>query len=121
MAGITERVINAIRFADVGHHIEGKVQSPTPDVIDPDILQLRKYSDHFPSQYFCASSNRFGCLREECSPPAEDQAVIPQTEIVQIMHRVKDHPSIGDQLLYELFRQFSGGNNEGSNRDDFLL
>src|SRR6266542_4928291 len=112
MTRIAKRVIHAVHFAHMRHHVEGKVERAAPNTVDLCILQLWKYPGHLTPQDFCASLDCIGRLREECCASAEDHAIVPQAEIIQIMFTIENHPGLGDEFSHKLVRQFLCRNNK---------
>src|SRR5688572_17477155 len=99
MPRITERIIQAICFAHMRHHIEREVQRSAPGVFHHGVLQLRKDLDHLAPQDRRAETHSGSGLREKSRPTAEYHASVPQSEVMQKMFGVEDHPVAWNDFL----------------------
>src|SRR4030067_181722 len=77
---------------------------------------------HLPAQYSCTAPDGGGVFREEGRPPAENHPIVARKPVVvEKMLIIENHAPVRNELTSQVFGQWQGGNDVGTNRDDAAL
>src|SRR5215469_1108330 len=103
------------------HDVKGKIERSAPDMLDFRIAQLRINADHALTQEFGAIPYGAVGFREKRGAAPEEHAIVgSEPVIVQKMLGVVDHAVAGAEFARQVRRQRLGGNDVGTDGDDFL-